>query len=166
MNFHYNNLEMNKIRQANLSDIPALKELYQNTVLTVNRKDYTAEEVKDWASCGADAAHWDELLKEQHYVVAENEKGVIVGFASVNDAGYMHALFVHKDFQHQGIASSLYKYLEIYAKEKGAKKLTSEVSITAKPFFEKQGFQVDEEQKRKANQLCLINYKMSKELHK
>lgn len=53
MNSHYNNLEMNKIRQANLSDIPALKELYQNTVLTVNRKDYTAEEVKDWASCGS-----------------------------------------------------------------------------------------------------------------
>lgn len=29
---------MNKICQANLSDVPALKELYQNTVLTVNEK--------------------------------------------------------------------------------------------------------------------------------
>lgn len=156
------NLEMNKIRQASLSDIPMLKELYQNTVLTVNRKDYTAEEVEDWASCGDDTAHLVELLKEQHYIVAENENGVIVGFASVNDVGYMHTLFVHKDFQHQGIATSLYKYLEAYAKEKGAKKLTSEVSITAKPFFEKQGFQVDEAQKRKANQLYLTNFKMSK----
>lgn len=157
---------MNKIRQANLLDIPVLKKLYQNTVLTVNRKDYTVEEVEDWASCGDDIAHLAELLEGQHYAVAENENGVIVGFASVNDAGYMHELFVHKDFQHQGIATSLYKFLEVYAKEKGAKKLTSEVSITAKPFFEKQGFQVDEEQKRKANQLCLINYKMSKELYK
>lgn len=155
---------MNKIRQANLPDIPALKELYQNTVLTVNRKDYSAEEVEDWASCGNDTAHLVESFEEQHYIVAENEDGMIVGFASVNDAGYIHTLFVHKDFQHQGIATSLYKYIEIYAKEKGAKKLTSEVSITAKPFFEKQGFQVDEEQKRKANQLHLINYKMSKQL--
>ncbi|GHV52320.1 acetyltransferase [Bacteroidia bacterium] len=157
-----NNLEINKIRQVNLSDIPLMKELYQNTVLTVNRKDYTAEEVKDWASCEDDTAHFVEFFEEQHYVVAENENGVIVGFASVNDAGYMHTLFVHKNFQHQGIATSLYKYIEAYAKEKGAGKITSEVSITAKPFFEKQGFQVDEEQKRKANQLCLINYKMSK----
>lgn len=47
--------------------------------------------------------------------------------------------------------------------EKEVKRLTSEVSITAKPFFEKQGFQVDEEQKRKANQMCLTNYKMSKQ---
>jgi len=159
------NLKVYKIRQVSLSDMPALNELYQNTVLTVNRKDYTAEEVEDWASCGNDAAHWVELLEEQHYVVAENKKGVIVGFASVNDVGYMHTLFVHKDFQHQGIATSLYKYIEAYARGKGAKRITSEVSITAKPFFEKQGFQVDEEQKRKANQLYLINYKMSKQLY-
>ena len=116
---------MNKIRQVNLSDIPALQELYQHTVLTVNRKDYTAEEVADWASCGDDTSHWNELFEEQHYVVAENEEGVIVGFGSVNDDGYMHTLFVHKDFQHQGVATSLYKHLEAYARERGAKRLTS-----------------------------------------
>ena len=55
---------MNKIRQVNLSDIPALQELYQHTVLTVNRKDYTAEEVADWASCGDDTSHWNELFEE------------------------------------------------------------------------------------------------------
>lgn len=152
------------IRQATVSDFSELKELYQNTVLTVNRKDYTEEEVEDWASCGNDTAHWVELFKEQHYVVAENKKGLIVGFASVNDIGYMHTLFVHKDFQHQGIATFLYKYIETYAKDKGAKTITSEVSITAKPFFEKQGFQVDAEWERQANRLKLTNYKMSKQL--
>ena len=55
---------MNRIRQVNLSDIPALQELYQHTVLTVNRKDYTAEEVADWASCGDDTSHWGELFEE------------------------------------------------------------------------------------------------------
>lgn len=155
---------MNKIRPATIADIPALKELYQNTVLTINRKDYTAEEVEDWASCADDTAHLIENLKEQHYVVAENENGEMTGFASVNEEGYIHAMFIHKDYQHQGIATSLYNHLEAYAKEKGAKKLTSEVSITARPFFEKQGFKVDQEQKRKANQLSLTNYKMSKQL--
>jgi len=154
------------IRQAILSDVQEMNELYQNTILTVNRKDYTAEEVEDWASCGDEITHWDELFQEQYYVVAKDKQGAIVAFASVNDLGYIHTLFVHKDFQHQGIATSLYKYIEEYAKGKGAEKLTSEVSITAKPFFEKQGFQMDEEQKRKANQLCLTNYKMSKQLYK
>ncbi len=153
------------IRQATISDIPEMTEVYKNTVLTVNRKDYSAEEVEDWASCGSDdIEHWNQLFKEQHYVLAENEDGIIVGFGSINDTGYMHTLFVHADFQHQGLATLLYQHLEKYAQEKGARKITSEVSITAKPFFEKQGFVVDEEQKRKANKLCLINYKMSKEL--
>ncbi|MDL2277137.1 GNAT family N-acetyltransferase [Parabacteroides sp. OttesenSCG-928-G07] len=156
------NFKNSKIRQATLSDIPKLKELYQNTILTINRKDYTVEEVEDWASCVDDTSHLVESFEEQHYVVAEDESGVIVGFASVNDTGYIHTLFVHKDYQHQGIATSLYKFIETYAKAKGVEMLTSEVSITAKPFFEKQGFQVDEAQKRKANQLYLTNFKMSK----
>ena len=130
--------------------------------MTINLRDYSQEEVEDWASCGNDITHWVQLIQEQYYVVAVDKDSVIVGFGSVNDVGYMHILFVHKDFQHQGIAFLLYEHLENYAKEKGAEKLTSEVSITAKPFFEKQGFKVDEEQKRRANRLCLTNYKMSK----
>lgn len=152
------------IRTATLSDMPELKELYQNTVLTVNRKDYSTAEIEDWASCGDDIAHLQKSFTEQYYIVAENQRQYIVGFASINDEGYMHTLFVHKDFQHQGVATLLYQYLEAYAQENGIEKITSEVSITAKPFFEKQGFLVDEEQRRKANKLCLINYKMSKSI--
>ncbi|MDR2915143.1 MAG: GNAT family N-acetyltransferase [Tannerella sp.] len=156
---------MFSIRQATVFDIPELKELYQNTVLTVNQKDYSAEEVEDWASCGDDLSHLQESFDEQHYIVAENDKREIVGIVSVNDTGYMHTLFVHKDFQHQGIATLLYQAIEKYVEEKGVTKITSEVSITARPFFEKQGFVVDEEQKRKVNKLCLANYKMSKKIN-
>jgi putative acetyltransferase len=151
-------------RQATVSDFPELTKLYKSTILSVNRKDYSAEEVEDWASCGDDITHWHELSAEQYCIVAENKKRKIVGFASINDAGYMHTMFVHKDFQHRGIATLLYNTLEKYAKEKGVHRITSEVSITARPFFEKQGFVVDEEQKRKANRLRLTNYKISKNL--
>ena len=40
------------IRQAQQSDAVALKELFQNTVLVINRRDYSQAEVEDWASCG------------------------------------------------------------------------------------------------------------------
>ncbi|MFT4222343.1 GNAT family N-acetyltransferase [Dysgonomonas sp.] len=151
------------IRVITSSDIPKLNKLFQETILTINRKDYSIEEVEDWASCG-DNVSWHELFTEQHYILAENHEGEIVGFASINDIGYLHTMFVHKDFQHQGIATLLYQTLEKYAKKKGAEEITSEISITAKPFFEKQGFSVNEEQKRKANRLSLTNYKMSKRL--
>ncbi|NMA74347.1 MAG: GNAT family N-acetyltransferase [Bacteroidales bacterium] len=154
------------IRSATLSDIPELKKLYTDTVMSVNLKDYSIEEVEDWASCGDDRMQWHRLFSEQHFFVAENERSEIVGFASINDSGYIHSLFVHKDFQHQGIATLLYNTLERHAREKGAERVSSEVSITARPFFERQGFIVDEEQRRRANQLYLINYKMSKKLNK
>lgn len=159
-----NTNNMFTIRQATVSDFPELTELYKNTVLSVNRRDYSAEEVEDWASCGDDITHWHELFAEQYYIVVENKRRELVGFASINDAGYMHTMFVHKDFQHQGIATLLYNTLEKYAREKGVDKISSEVSITARPFFEKQGFVVEEVQKRKANRLRLTNYKMSKKL--
>ena len=87
------------LRKVHIDDIPKLNELYRNTILTVNRKDYTLDEVEDWASCGNNnMERWYELLKEQYYIMAECE-GLLVGFGSINDVGYMHTLFVHKDFQ-------------------------------------------------------------------
>lgn len=43
-------------------------------------------------------------------------------------------------------------------------RITSEVSLTARPFFEKKGYIVEEEQKRKANQLSLTNFWMAKQV--
>ena len=76
------------VRKAQQSDIPELKELYMGTVLTVNRKDYSQEEVEDWASCGEDEAHLGELIAGLYFVVAENEQKQITGFASITDEGY------------------------------------------------------------------------------
>lgn len=144
------------------ADIPELKQLYKDTVLTINKKDYTTEEIEDWASCGDDNQHWLELINTLHFIVAENEDGTAVGFASISDEGYLHSLFVHKEYQRKGVATLLYKTIEELAQHKQIAKITSEVSITARPFFEKQGFIVDEEQYRKANNLHLTCYKMSK----
>lgn len=43
-----------KIRMAQQSDVMELRDLYKDTVLTVNKHDHTLEEVEDWASCGDD----------------------------------------------------------------------------------------------------------------
>lgn len=41
-----------RIRVAQQSDVIELKNLFQNTVLTINRRNYSQAEVEDWASCG------------------------------------------------------------------------------------------------------------------
>lgn len=88
----------------------------------------------------------------------------MTGFASADGEGYMHMLFVHKDFQRCGVATALYAAVERFAREAGAVRIASEVSETARGFFERQGFRVDAKQRRRAGRLELTNYRMSKAL--
>lgn len=152
------------IRIALDTDKIELRSLYRNTVLTINRRDYSQEEVEDWASCGDDLSKIGEMIKTHYFIVAVDQLSQIVGFSSITPQGYLHSMFVHKDFQGKGVATILLKEIERYAVSVGITRITSEVSITARPFFEKRGYMVEVEQKRRANQLCLTNYWMAKEL--
>lgn len=78
--------------------------------------------------------------------------------------GYLHSMFIHKDYQGQGITTMLLREIERYAMEYHIARLTSEVSLTARGFFERQGYVVEKEQKRRANRLSLTNFEMAKAL--
>ena len=151
------------IRAALQSDAVELKNLFQNTVLAINRRDYSQAEVEDWASCGDDLSNIEDMIKTHYFIVAINQQSEIVGFSSITPQGYLHSMFVHKDFQGEGIATMLLNEIEQYAITNGIIRITSEVSLTARPFFEKRGYIVEEEQKRKANQLSLTNFWMAKQ---
>ena len=151
------------IRAALQSDAVELKKLFQNTVLAINRRDYSQAEVEDWASCGDDLSNIEDMIKTHYFIVAVNQQSEIVGFSSITPQGYLHSMFVHKDFQGEGIATILLNEIEQYAITNGIMRITSEVSLTDRPFFEKKGYIVEEEQKRKANQLSLTNFWMAKQ---
>lgn len=153
-----------KIRTARQSDIVELKDLFQNTVLVINRRDYSQTEVEDWASCGDNLSEIEEMINTHYFIVAVNQQSEIVGFSSITPQGYLHSMFIHQDFQGKGIATMLLEEIERYAITAGIIRITSEVSLTARPFFEKRGYIVEEEQKRKANQLSLTNFWMAKKL--
>lgn len=152
------------LRKLTEEDIPDLQILFRETVLHVNARNYTREEVEDWASCGDSAEHMKDLLARNDYVAALNERGEIIGFSSMNAEGYLHSLFVHKDYQQVGVGSLLLSAVERRAWEYGAVAITSEVSLTARPFFEKRGYEVMKVQKRRANRLELTNFVMCKRL--
>lgn len=153
------------IRKALQSDAVELKELYQNTIRTINRRDYSQEEVEDWASCGEDLSKWEGMIKTHYFIVAVDQLSQIVGLSTITPQGYLHSMFVHKDFQGVGVATRLLEEIERYAAENQILRITSEVSLTARPFFERRGYIVEAEQKRKANQLSLTNFWMAKEMY-
>ena len=118
------------IRTARQSDSVELRDLYKNTVLIINRRDYSQEEVEDWASCGNDLSKIEKMIETHYFIVAVDQQLQIVGFSSITSQGYLHSMFVHKDFQGKGIATILLKEIERYAIEQGMERITSEVSLT------------------------------------
>lgn len=153
-----------RIRPLEEKDLYDMQNLFRSTVLNVNIKDYTKEEVEDWASCDDDIKHWKEILFNNQFIGAFDKQDNLIGYSSMNKRGYMHSMFVHPDWQGKGIATLLLSEVEKIARQYEVIEITSEVSKTARPFFEHKGYVVECEQKQQANRLKLTNYKMKKVL--
>ncbi|MFV0441344.1 MAG: GNAT family N-acetyltransferase [Lachnospirales bacterium] len=65
------------------------------------------------------------------------EKNRILGFADMDNAGYVNMLYVRWDNQNRGVATMLIKELERNAIKKGVCNFSTYASITAILFFEK-----------------------------
>ena len=63
------------IRIAQQSDALELMSLFQETVLHINKRDYSEAEVADWASCGNDLSHIKDMIKT-HYFICGNQSTV------------------------------------------------------------------------------------------
>lgn len=132
------------VRQANESDIGDITQLFYDTIQNINIRDYTQEEVDDWSSWKVDIDTWLEKMHEQYFVVAKI-KNKIVGFSSLAPDGYLDFMFVDKDTQGQGVASALLSEIELKAIEQNNDLIYSDVSLTAKGFFENKGFIVEKQ---------------------
>jgi putative acetyltransferase len=129
------------IRIAQPTDVDAIRQLFQETIETINQKDYNPAQIRIWAAGAQRIANWQKKIQEQYFVVAE--KGdIMVGFASIEKNGYIDFMYIHKNYQNQGIARSLLKELESKAESLSLTKVWANVSITARPFFKKQDFQI------------------------
>ncbi|MDJ0905782.1 MAG: GNAT family N-acetyltransferase [Woeseiaceae bacterium] len=152
-----------RIRQFRDGDEAALLALFRNTIRNVNRRDYSAEQVRAWAPDDIDPQHWQRRIRGIDPFVCESD-GRIVGYADVQDNGYIDHFFVHHETQGQGVGKTLFAAITQKAGELGIAELTSEVSITARPFFEHMGFDVVRSQVVTMNDVELTNFRMRKAL--
>ena len=97
-------------------------------------------------------------------VLVAQIKNKIIGFTSLGNGNYIDLLYVHNDYQGQGVAHKLYTSIENVAMQQGQSELKSDVSKTAKSFFEKVGFEVINEQIVIRKGVELTNFKMTKTL--
>lgn len=146
------------IRKYRPSDCKDLAELFYQTVHSINAKDYTDEQLNAWATGNVDLEAWNRSFSEHFSLVAIKE-GVLAGFGDIDRTGFLDMLYVHKDYQNQGIATAICDKLE---RAFQVSKVTTCASITAKPFFLHRGYQVIQEQQVIRLHIPLTNYVMEK----
>lgn len=146
------------IREYIESDCVQLAKLFYDTVHFINKKDYTKNQLDAWASGNVDIEKWNKSFLE-HYTLVAIKDEIIIGFGDIDSTGYLDRLYVHKNYQGRGIATSLCDKLE---KAFERDKITTHASITAKPFFEKRGYKVIKKQEVERKGIKLINYIMEK----
>lgn len=155
------------IRSFQISDVEMIVAMFYETVHTVNKKDYTQDQLDAWAPKEEQKLKeqaWKESMSRNVAYIAE-QSGVILGFGDMTTEGHLDRLFIHKDYQGQGIASCLVHALEQKAKELGCNLVDVDASITAKPFFERRGYQSIQEQTVVRKGIMLTNYKMIKDIN-
>ena len=149
------------IRKFQKGDESNLRDIFFNTVRHVNIKDYSAFQVKAWAPDDYDQSEWYKRISAINPFVAILDSE-IVGYADVQDDGYIDHFFCHREHQGEGIGKALMQKLILTGQQNGNSRLYSHASITAKPFFEYFGFQMIKPQQVKIRDQVLTNYIMEK----
>lgn len=147
-----------ELRKYKTEDCEALAKLFYDTIHTVNAVDYSLEKLNAWADGNVDISAWDKRFLQSNTIIAIIDN-FIVGFGNMDLNGYLDMLYVHKDFQGQGIARAICRNLE---QQSVSKNFTTHASITAKPFFEKIGYFSIREEHVERKGVELINYYMEK----
>ena len=152
-----------EIRYYEAGDAPEIVRLFFETVRSVNRADYSDEQLEAWAPGVPDPEEWHARMAGRRTLVAE-EGGEVVGFAELEYDGRLDMLYVRKDAVGRGVGRRLYEAVEREARGQGLGWIFTEASITARPFFEQQGFRVVREQMVSRRGVSMTNFVMEKEL--
>ncbi len=151
------------IRPLTVADAAAVARIFFCAVHEGTRDHYSFEQRLAWGGEEVSPDAWRARLEGVTGFVAELA-GEPVGFMTIDASGYIDLAFVLPSMAGTGVGYRLYGSVEAKARELGARVLTTNASKTAKPFFERQGWEVVTEQTVERQGIELNNFKMQKAL--
>jgi len=121
------------------ADAFALAELFRASVEELTGDDYGEAQQAAWIATADDEDAFGARLAQNLTLVA-TLAGSPVGFASLKGTDHIDMLYVHAAAAGQGVATALIDALEKLSQARGAKRLAVDASDTARPFFERRGY--------------------------
>ncbi|MES2940613.1 MAG: GNAT family N-acetyltransferase [Pseudomonadota bacterium] len=131
------------IRRFAAGDEAALHRVFLSAIHETASRDYTLQQVCAWAPVDLDAQLWAARMQGIQPFVAE-QAGFILGYADVQANGYIDHFFVAGSASRRGVGRLLMERIHEEARTLRLAELTSDVSLTAEPFFAHFGFAVVE----------------------
>jgi putative acetyltransferase len=154
------------IRPMHAGEELALRAVFHSAVHGLASRDYTPEQIEAWAPSEFTTElqeRWVSRVRGIQPFVVEFE-GLLVAYADIQPSGYIDHFFVAAHMAGRGVGSVLMHHLHRVANERGISVLTSDVSRTAQPFFERFGFLIVAERTPIVRGIAVPNALMRKEL--
>jgi len=151
------------IREFRFGDEQALHAVFHSSVHGLASRHYTPQQLEAWAPAAIDQDGWASRMRGMRPFIAEID-GRIVAYADLQPDGYIDHFFVMAGHARQGVGSSLMRRIHDAAAARGMAVLTSDVSLTAQPFFEKFGFSVLDRRAPVVRGIVVPNALMRKDL--
>lgn len=139
----------------------AIAELFYAAVHSIDPAVYSKVQQHAWAPYPIDYAQWQQRLavKKPWLAFADGE---LLGFIELEADGHIDCLYVHPEFQGQGVATALYQHVLALACQQNIPRLYVEASILARPFFCRQGFAEIKRNSVVRGEQTLTNFSMEK----
>lgn len=148
-----------RIEQFQPKHAAAVARVHRNSIRQIASEDCTEEEIATWSS---QVSKNLDIPEDKHRFIALQGKAVI-GFAEYRENNEITNLYVHPRFTRQGIGSQLPAKIEKEARSRGLSYPKAKATVTAKPFYERHGYEVLHETTYQIEGQELKVYKVLKE---
>ena len=148
------------IRKYQPGDEVAIGRIYYDAVHELTCADYTEAQRKAWATpIDSDPnweAKWRQRCERKQPWVAEVD-GEIAGFIEFDADGHVDCTYASPTHAGRGHMSAIMERIFEEARQSHLVRLYAEVSLTARPFFERHGFRVTRENPHTVRGVPMLN---------
>lgn len=140
------------LRRGRKDDARKRIDVHRLAIHEIAKCDYSQEILNSWGGIlteeelnKCEEKYNARIEKDEDIIVVAEISGRLVGFGDiVPQTNEITAMYVDPDFKRQGVATSILEYLESIARE-SLEYLQLSSSLTAVPFYRKNGFIVERE---------------------
>lgn len=151
------------VRKYQIGDELRIGEIYYDAVHQLTCDHYNERQRHAWATPIRDDHAWAEKWRQrcerkQPWVAVVN--GEVAGFIEFDADGHVDCTYVSPAFAGKGHMSAIMDRIFEEARQKNLIRLYAEVSITARPFFERHGFRFVRDNPHSVRGVPILNYIM------